>query len=147
MSVVPCHPTLCKNIVLFFEKIEWINLFFILDQTCVFYCNPVISYSNDLVLSHACSQPCKTPKSRSMHFLEHFWSMKWCHLLPVQNCSFAKLALASFSFLQTNFTTLSYIHRDTDLEILATPRTTKVPLAFCQTPWVHSQIWHDFKFT
>ena len=60
MSVVACHPTLCKNIVLFLGKIKCINLFFILDQTCVFYCNPILPCSSDFVLSHAYKHPSST---------------------------------------------------------------------------------------
>ena len=59
-----------------------------------------------LILSPACRPPYKTPNSRSMDPLKYFWFMRCCHLPPVQNCSFAQLALTSFSFCQTNLTTL-----------------------------------------
>ena len=74
--VVAYDSTLCKNLVLFFENFEWINLFFILVQPCDFYYNPIYFCSSDLVPSPICSQPYKTPKSRSTHPFEYFWFMK-----------------------------------------------------------------------
>ena len=38
LLVVAYDSTLCKNLVLFFENFEWINLFSILVQPCDFYC-------------------------------------------------------------------------------------------------------------
>ena len=122
MSVDAYNSTSCKNPVLFFEKFEWINLFFILVQFGDLYCNPILFCSSAPEPFPACSPPYKTLKPRRLDPLEDFKCMQWDLLLSVQNWSFAKLALASFWFCPNDLAILTYIQGDPDLEILATPR-------------------------
>ena len=56
-----------------------------------------------------CSPPCQTLKSRRVDPLDDSKCLQQCHFLCVQNCSSAKLALASLCFGQTNLTTLLFI--------------------------------------
>ena len=124
MSVDAYNSTLWKNPWLFFEKFEWINLFFILVQFGDLYCNPILFCSSAHDLFPACSPPCKTLKSRRVVPLEDFKCMQWDLFLSVQNCSFAKLALASFWFCPNDLAIITYIQGDPDLEFLATPRVS-----------------------
>ena len=71
-----CYATLCKNPLMFFEKFERINLFFILAQLGVFYCNPNLSYSSNHELFPTYSQSYKTIKSRRVDPLEDFKCMQ-----------------------------------------------------------------------
>ena len=91
-----------------FEKFEWINLFFILVQFGDLYCNPILFCSSDPELFPACSPPCQTLKSRRMDPLEDLKCMQRDLLLSVQNCSFAKLALASFWFCPSDLAIITY---------------------------------------
>src|SRR3954469_878324 len=96
MLVITYDSTLCKNTVMLFESFEWINLMFILVQHDGLYSNHILACSLALELSHACSAPCQTLKSRRVGPLDDSKCLQSCPFLSVQTCSFAKLALTSF---------------------------------------------------
>ena len=109
MSADAYNSASCKNPVMFFEIFEWINLIFILVQFGDLYCNPILFCSSAHELFPACSPPYKTLKFRRVDPLEDFKCMQWDLFLSVQNCSFAKLALASFWFCPNDLAIITYI--------------------------------------
>ena len=75
MSVDAYNSSSSKNLVMFFEKFEWINLFCILVQFGDLYCNLIFLYSSNPELFSTCSPPFKTLKSRRVDSLEVFKCM------------------------------------------------------------------------